>query len=172
MNKHLGSALSDSNVSSELLGTDSIFNDIDSDTSLTSLSDCFMATPDGSLHSRVGNPIDRLYSMQSSYFASWKTSSLSAPLHPPHRPPPRPYTVSTQWCTQTTQASGLPCNTQVRKQGHVTESIKNTWLTSTNQRKEKLEKETWILHIVQGVFSWTICVGQITAVSVSQHKWD
>ncbi|XP_047425986.1 LIM homeobox transcription factor 1-beta-like [Mugil cephalus] len=52
-------------------GTDSIFNDIDSDTSLTSLSDCFMATPDGgSLHSRVGNPIDRLYSMQSSYFAS------------------------------------------------------------------------------------------------------
>ncbi|XP_028273953.1 LIM/homeobox protein LMX-1.2-like [Parambassis ranga] len=52
-------------------GTDSIFHDIDSDTSLTSLSDCFMATPDvGSLHTRAGNPIDRLYSMQSSYFAS------------------------------------------------------------------------------------------------------
>ncbi|TKS84002.1 LIM homeobox transcription factor 1-beta LIM/homeobox protein 1.2 [Collichthys lucidus] len=52
-------------------GTDSIFYDIDSDTSLTSLSDCFMATPDiGSLQARAGNPIDRLYSMQSSYFAS------------------------------------------------------------------------------------------------------
>ncbi|KAM9338566.1 LIM/homeobox protein LMX-1.2-like [Symphorus nematophorus] len=52
-------------------GTDSIFHDIDSDTSLTSLSDCFMATADvGSLQARAGNPIDRLYSMQSSYFAS------------------------------------------------------------------------------------------------------
>ncbi|KAM7369483.1 hypothetical protein PAMP_013750 [Pampus punctatissimus] len=50
---------------------DTIFHDIDSDTSLTSLSDCFMSTPDvGSLHARVGNPIDRLYSMQTSYFAS------------------------------------------------------------------------------------------------------
>ncbi|CAJ1070984.1 LIM/homeobox protein LMX-1.2-like [Xyrichtys novacula] len=49
-------------------GTDSIFQDIDSDTSLTSLSDCFMTTPDVS--SLQGNPIDRLYSMQSSYFAS------------------------------------------------------------------------------------------------------
>ncbi|XP_074546517.1 LIM/homeobox protein LMX-1.2-like [Halichoeres trimaculatus] len=49
-------------------GTDSIFHDIDSDTSLTSISDCFMTTPDvGPLQ---GNPIDRLYSMQSSYFAS------------------------------------------------------------------------------------------------------
>ncbi|XP_036832582.1 LIM homeobox transcription factor 1-beta isoform X1 [Oncorhynchus mykiss] len=52
-------------------GNDSIFHDIDSDTSLTSLSDCFMAASDiGSLQVRVGNPIDRLYSMQSSYFAS------------------------------------------------------------------------------------------------------
>ncbi|XP_034058624.1 LIM homeobox transcription factor 1-beta-like [Gymnodraco acuticeps] len=52
-------------------GTDSIFHDFDSDTSLTSLSDCFMAAPDvGSLQSRAGNPIDRLYSMQNSYFAS------------------------------------------------------------------------------------------------------
>ncbi|XP_030631679.1 LIM homeobox transcription factor 1, beta a [Chanos chanos] len=50
-------------------GNDSIFHDIDSDTSLTSLSDCFMAES-GSLQTRVGNPIDRLYSMQSSYFAS------------------------------------------------------------------------------------------------------
>ncbi|XP_048114514.1 LIM homeobox transcription factor 1, beta a isoform X2 [Alosa alosa] len=52
-------------------GTDSVFHDIDSDTSLTSLSDCFLAASEaGSLQSRVGNPIDRLYSMQSSYFAS------------------------------------------------------------------------------------------------------
>ncbi|XP_054468778.1 LIM/homeobox protein LMX-1.2-like [Anoplopoma fimbria] len=52
-------------------GTDIIFHDMDSDTSLTSLSDCFMATPDvGSLHAQAGNPIDRLYSMQSSYFSS------------------------------------------------------------------------------------------------------
>ncbi|XP_072538177.1 LIM homeobox transcription factor 1, beta b isoform X1 [Salminus brasiliensis] len=52
-------------------GNDSIFHDIDSDTSLTSLSDCFMASSEaGSLQGRVGNPIDRLYSMQSSYFAS------------------------------------------------------------------------------------------------------
>uniref|UniRef100_A0A3Q1G8T1 LIM homeobox transcription factor 1 beta n=1 Tax=Acanthochromis polyacanthus TaxID=80966 RepID=A0A3Q1G8T1_9TELE len=47
-------------------GAESIFHDIDSDTSLTSLSDCFMATSDV----RAGNPIDRLYFMQSSYFAS------------------------------------------------------------------------------------------------------
>ncbi|XP_052454517.1 LIM/homeobox protein LMX-1.2-like isoform X1 [Carassius gibelio] len=52
-------------------GNDSIFHDIDSDTSLTSLSDCFMAAAEaGSLQTRLGNPIDRLYSMQSSYFAS------------------------------------------------------------------------------------------------------
>ncbi|XP_051962548.1 LIM/homeobox protein LMX-1.2-like [Xyrauchen texanus] len=52
-------------------GNDSIFHDIDSDTSLTSLSDCFLAAAEaGSLQSRIGNPIDRLYSMQSSYFAS------------------------------------------------------------------------------------------------------
>ncbi|MBN3323838.1 LMX1B protein, partial [Atractosteus spatula] len=52
-------------------GNDSIFHDIDSDTSLTSLSDCFLPSSEvGSLQARVGNPIDRLYSMQSSYFAS------------------------------------------------------------------------------------------------------
>ncbi|XP_063050340.1 LIM homeobox transcription factor 1, beta b [Engraulis encrasicolus] len=50
---------------------DPLFHDIDSDTSLTSLSDCFMASSElGPLQARVGNPIDRLYSMQSSYFAS------------------------------------------------------------------------------------------------------
>lgn len=52
-------------------GNDSILHDIDSDTSLTSLSDCFMASSEvSSLQARVGNPIDRLYSMQNSYFAS------------------------------------------------------------------------------------------------------
>ncbi|XP_069573455.1 LIM/homeobox protein LMX-1.2-like [Brachyistius frenatus] len=52
-------------------GTDSMFHDIDSDASLTSLNDCFMAASDiGSLQAAVGNPIDRLYSMHSSYFAS------------------------------------------------------------------------------------------------------
>nr|XP_051692113.1 LIM homeobox transcription factor 1-beta isoform X2 [Oryctolagus cuniculus] len=55
----------------QMPGSDSIFHDIDSDTSLTSLSDCFLGSSDvGSLQARVGNPIDRLYSMQSSYFAS------------------------------------------------------------------------------------------------------
>lgn len=52
-------------------GNDSIFHDIDSDTSLTSLSDCFMASSEMNMQARVG-PIDRLYSMQNSYFASWK----------------------------------------------------------------------------------------------------
>ncbi|CAB1423697.1 unnamed protein product [Pleuronectes platessa] len=52
-------------------GNDSAFHDIDSDTSLTSLSDCFMASSEvNSMQARVGNPIDRLYSMQNSYFAS------------------------------------------------------------------------------------------------------
>uniref|UniRef100_A0A3Q2ZVY8 LIM homeobox transcription factor 1, beta b n=1 Tax=Kryptolebias marmoratus TaxID=37003 RepID=A0A3Q2ZVY8_KRYMA len=52
-------------------GNDSAFHDIDSDTSLTSLSDCFMASSEvSSMQARVGNPIDRLYSMQNSYFAS------------------------------------------------------------------------------------------------------
>ncbi|KAM3599661.1 uncharacterized protein V6R79_009199 [Siganus canaliculatus] len=52
-------------------GTDGIFHSIDSDTSLTSLSDCFLTAPDvTSLQTRTGNPIDRLYSMQSSYFTS------------------------------------------------------------------------------------------------------
>lgn len=51
-------------------GCDSIFHDIDSDTSLTSLSDCLMTTPDLAVQVQAGNPIDHLYSMQSSYFAS------------------------------------------------------------------------------------------------------
>lgn len=67
-------ALAHSQLLTSLLrptGNDSIFHDIDSDTSLTSLSDCFLGSSDvSSLQARVGNPIDRLYSMQSSYFAS------------------------------------------------------------------------------------------------------
>ncbi|XP_043576156.1 LIM/homeobox protein LMX-1.2 isoform X1 [Chiloscyllium plagiosum] len=52
-------------------GNDSLFHDIDSDTSLTSLSDCFLASSEvNPMQARVGNPIDRLYSMQNSYFAS------------------------------------------------------------------------------------------------------
>ncbi|XP_059214716.1 LIM homeobox transcription factor 1-beta-like [Centropristis striata] len=52
-------------------GTGSILHEIDSETSLTSLSDCFMATSDlGSMQAQTGNLIDRLFSMQSSYLAS------------------------------------------------------------------------------------------------------
>ncbi|XP_041826135.1 LIM/homeobox protein LMX-1.2-like [Melanotaenia boesemani] len=52
-------------------GSDSIFYDMDSDASLTSLNDCFIAAADvGSLKAPTGNPIDHLYSMHSSYFAS------------------------------------------------------------------------------------------------------
>lgn len=41
------------------------------DTSLSNLGDCFLTTADaGPLQARVGNPIDHLYSMQSSYFTS------------------------------------------------------------------------------------------------------
>ncbi|MEQ2276244.1 LIM/homeobox protein LMX-1.2, partial [Xenotaenia resolanae] len=50
---------------------DSIFHDNGSDTSMTSLSDSFMAFQSGSfLQAQTGNPIYSLYSMQSSYFAS------------------------------------------------------------------------------------------------------
>ncbi|XP_062437503.1 LIM homeobox transcription factor 1-alpha isoform X3 [Rhea pennata] len=53
-------------------GAEPLFHDLDSDdTSLSNLGDCFLATADaGPLQSRVGNPIDHLYSMQSSYFTS------------------------------------------------------------------------------------------------------
>uniref|UniRef100_A0A3Q4B9T5 LIM homeobox transcription factor 1-alpha n=1 Tax=Mola mola TaxID=94237 RepID=A0A3Q4B9T5_MOLML len=48
-----------------------VFHDLDSDGSLGHLGDCLLATGDGSLlPGRVGNPIDRLYSMQNSYFTS------------------------------------------------------------------------------------------------------
>uniref|UniRef100_A0A493U268 Uncharacterized protein n=4 Tax=Anatidae TaxID=8830 RepID=A0A493U268_ANAPP len=53
-------------------GAEPLFHDMDSDdTSLSNLGDCFLATADaGPLQARVGNPIDHLYSMQSSYFTS------------------------------------------------------------------------------------------------------
>uniref|UniRef100_A0A8D0GYQ5 LIM homeobox transcription factor 1-alpha n=1 Tax=Sphenodon punctatus TaxID=8508 RepID=A0A8D0GYQ5_SPHPU len=53
-------------------GADPLFHDLDSDdTSLSNLGDCFLMTLEaGPLQPRVGNPIDHLYSMQSSYFTS------------------------------------------------------------------------------------------------------
>ncbi|XP_048351778.1 LIM homeobox transcription factor 1-alpha isoform X1 [Sphaerodactylus townsendi] len=53
-------------------GVEPLFHDLDcDDTSLSNLGDCFLATSEsGPLQSRVGNPIDHLYSMQSSYFTS------------------------------------------------------------------------------------------------------
>ncbi|XP_028936267.1 LIM homeobox transcription factor 1-alpha [Ornithorhynchus anatinus] len=53
-------------------GSEPLFHDLDSDdTSLSNLGDCFLATSEaGPLQSRMGNPIDHLYSMQNSYFTS------------------------------------------------------------------------------------------------------
>ncbi|XP_062972934.1 LIM homeobox transcription factor 1-alpha [Elgaria multicarinata webbii] len=53
-------------------GSEPLFCEMDSDdTSLSNLGDCFLATVEsGPLQSRMGNPIDHLYSMQSSYFTS------------------------------------------------------------------------------------------------------
>ncbi|KAM4023570.1 LIM homeobox transcription factor 1-alpha-like [Anomaloglossus baeobatrachus] len=52
-------------------GGESMFHDMDSDDASLNLGECLLAAPDvGSLQTRVGNPIDRLYSMQSSYFTS------------------------------------------------------------------------------------------------------
>uniref|UniRef100_A0A9J8A1B3 LIM homeobox transcription factor 1-alpha n=2 Tax=Cyprinidae TaxID=7953 RepID=A0A9J8A1B3_CYPCA len=51
--------------------SDSVFHDLDSDGSLSHLGDCLLSTADGGvLAGRIGNPIDRLYSMQNSYFTS------------------------------------------------------------------------------------------------------
>lgn len=51
--------------------SETVFHDLDSDGSLGHLGDCLLATGDGGLLAgRVGNPIDRLYSMQNSYFTS------------------------------------------------------------------------------------------------------
>nr|XP_046270688.1 LIM homeobox transcription factor 1-alpha isoform X3 [Scatophagus argus] len=51
--------------------SETVFHDLDSDGSLGHLGDCLLATGDsGLLPGRVGNPIDRLYSMQNSYFTS------------------------------------------------------------------------------------------------------
>ncbi|OCT85245.1 LIM homeobox transcription factor 1-alpha [Xenopus laevis] len=53
-------------------GGESFFHDIDSDdASLNNLSECLLPGPElGPIQGRVGNPIDRLYSMQNSYFTS------------------------------------------------------------------------------------------------------
>lgn len=51
--------------------SETVFHDLDSDGSLSQLGDCLLATAEGGLLTgRVGNPIDRLYSMQNSYFTS------------------------------------------------------------------------------------------------------
>ncbi|XP_008327826.1 LIM homeobox transcription factor 1-alpha isoform X1 [Cynoglossus semilaevis] len=51
--------------------SETVFHDLDSDGSLSHLGDCLLAAGDGGLLAgRVGNPIDRLYSMQNSYFTS------------------------------------------------------------------------------------------------------
>ncbi|XP_043941330.1 LIM homeobox transcription factor 1-alpha [Protopterus annectens] len=52
-------------------GNETLFHDVDGDNSLSVLGDCLLSSSDiVSVQSRVGNPIDRLYSMQSSYFTS------------------------------------------------------------------------------------------------------
>uniref|UniRef100_A0A673FNA7 Uncharacterized protein n=1 Tax=Sinocyclocheilus rhinocerous TaxID=307959 RepID=A0A673FNA7_9TELE len=51
--------------------SETVFHDLDSDGSLSHLGDCLLSTADiGVLAGRIGNPIDRLYSMQNSYFTS------------------------------------------------------------------------------------------------------
>uniref|UniRef100_A0A3Q2Y3U8 LIM homeobox transcription factor 1-alpha n=1 Tax=Hippocampus comes TaxID=109280 RepID=A0A3Q2Y3U8_HIPCM len=51
--------------------SETVFHDLDSDGSLSHLGDCLLAAGEGGLlAARVGNPIDRLYSMQNSYFTS------------------------------------------------------------------------------------------------------
>ncbi|XP_067876929.1 LIM/homeobox protein LMX-1.2-like [Heterodontus francisci] len=51
--------------------SDAVFHDMDRDGSLSHLGDCLLAPPESNLlPARVGNPIDRLYSMQDSYFTS------------------------------------------------------------------------------------------------------
>ncbi|XP_061702783.1 LIM homeobox transcription factor 1-alpha [Syngnathoides biaculeatus] len=51
--------------------SETVFHDLDSDGSLGHLGDCLLAAGEGGLlAARVGNPIDRLYSMQNSYFTS------------------------------------------------------------------------------------------------------
>ncbi|KAK2512021.1 LIM homeobox transcription factor 1-alpha-like protein [Columba livia] len=50
--------------------SEGVFHDMDSD-GIGHLGDCLLSTADANLlQARVGNPIDRLYSMQSSYFTS------------------------------------------------------------------------------------------------------
>ncbi|XP_075040153.1 LIM homeobox transcription factor 1-alpha [Mixophyes fleayi] len=52
-------------------GGETLFHDMDSDDASLNLGECLLAAPEiGPLQTRVGNPIDRLYSMQNSYFTS------------------------------------------------------------------------------------------------------
>uniref|UniRef100_A0A8C4QJQ3 LIM homeobox transcription factor 1-alpha n=2 Tax=Eptatretus burgeri TaxID=7764 RepID=A0A8C4QJQ3_EPTBU len=53
-------------------GSDAFFPDLETEGSVGSLGECLLVTPDNmnSLQPRIGNPIDRLYSMQNSYFTS------------------------------------------------------------------------------------------------------
>lgn len=54
-----------------ILDSEGVFHDMDSDT-IGHLGDCLLSAAEANLlQTRVGNPIDRLYSMQSSYFTSW-----------------------------------------------------------------------------------------------------
>ncbi|XP_048377964.1 LIM homeobox transcription factor 1-alpha [Stegostoma tigrinum] len=51
--------------------SDGVLHNMDQDGSLSHLGDCVLGPPDSNLlPARVGNPIDRLYSMQDSYFTS------------------------------------------------------------------------------------------------------
>lgn len=86
-------------LSSPSIEMDSIIYDMDSDASRTSFSDYFVSTPD-LLQARTGNPIDSLYSMQSSYFASWNPITIVwAIIFFSFRP----WTVSTNWGQQKTK---------------------------------------------------------------------
>lgn len=72
--------------------SETVFHDLDSDGSLSHLGDCLLATGEaGLLAGRVGNPIDRLYSMQNSYFTSWRLKILIfTPPVPPFTPEKQP----------------------------------------------------------------------------------
>lgn len=62
--------------------SETVFHDLDSDGSLSHLGDCLLTTAEGGvLAGRIGNPIDRLYSMQNSYFTSWPWFHLPEALH-------------------------------------------------------------------------------------------
>nr|XP_032832429.1 LIM homeobox transcription factor 1-beta [Petromyzon marinus] len=51
-------------------GNEALFHNLDANGALVSNGDCLLASDGSALQARLGNPIDRLYSMQNSYFAS------------------------------------------------------------------------------------------------------